>query len=208
MGCGNLLPPTDGAKSSGKTLIFLSVCRLIPKKGVDDALYALAKIKHQLPAWQYHIAGDGPQREVLEKLASTLRINNSVVFHGSVDQETISKFLLNADLFLAPSKTAPDGDCEGLPVAILEASSAGIPVISTYHEGIPEAVENNVSGFLVPENNIEALAASILLLGQNPAKRREMGLRGQEIIRSKFSQGLLDQKLIELVRAHSSTDRH
>jgi len=198
MGCGESVPRVE--REGAAPLRFLSSCRLVGKKGLDDALRALAEADSKLPDWRYDILGDGPQRDGLESLATSLSIADKVAFHGSVDEATVRNFLSSADIFLAPSKTDASGDREGLPVAILEASAAGVPVISTSHEGIPEGVENRVSGILVHEGDIHALADAITSLSANPALRSKMGLCGVQKIRREFDQKSLNLSLERLIR--------
>lgn len=116
----------------------------------------------------YNIIGNGPLKEQLQRLVVKYDLTSNVVFHGVQSQETITSFLNSADLFLLPSMTAVDGDMEGIPVALMEAMAVGTPVVSTYHSGIPELIEHDVSGFLVGENDSLALAEIIMDIRNRP----------------------------------------
>jgi colanic acid/amylovoran biosynthesis glycosyltransferase len=105
-----------------------------------------------------------------------------------------------ADILLAPSLTAPSGDQEGTPVAILEAMAAGLPVVSTVHAGIPEVVENGVSGFLVAERDVLGLAAALQRLACNPELRGSMGQQGRSTILDRHDIAKLNDRLIEIYR--------
>ncbi|WP_426785043.1 glycosyltransferase [Rahnella variigena] len=108
--------------------------------------------------FRYTIIGDGPLRNDLELQVSELELNEQVIFSGAQTQETVTDYLNISDIFLLPSVTAADGDMEGIPVALMEAMAMGIPVISTFHSGIPELIENGISGFLVKEHDAEGIA--------------------------------------------------
>jgi colanic acid/amylovoran biosynthesis glycosyltransferase len=196
MGCGE--PAQYGERMTPPPLRFLSCCRLVAKKGLDDALAALAAASPNISEWRYDILGDGPLSKELERLAAQLAIRDKVFFHGCVGEHAVQDFLAEAHIFLAPSKIDSSGDREGLPVAILEASAAGIPVISTWHEGIPECVKDGISGILVEEGDILALSNAIISLANNTNLRRQMGEQGANIVKIDFDQTKLNFALQDL----------
>lgn len=149
-------------------LRLLTTARLMEKKGIDVAIRACAELKSKGVEFVYNIIGNGPLKEQLQRLVVKYDLTSNVVFHGVQSQETITSFLNSADLFLLPSMTAVDGDMEGIPVALMEAMAVGTPVVSTYHSGIPELIEHNVSGFLVGENDFLALADIIMDIRKRP----------------------------------------
>ena len=95
--------------------------------------------------------------------------------------------MMSASIFVQHSVTAPNGDKEGLPVAILEAMSSGLPVVSTRHSGIPEAVEHGVTGFLVGEGDVNAMTEALITLYRNPDLRQTMGTAGRDRAVALFS---------------------
>jgi len=149
---------------------FLTVGRLVEKKGISYAIEAFAKIVHQYPdfSFEYFIAGDGPLKSSLEEKIKKLGLENKVYLLGWVSNDEVQKLMDQAHIFLLPSITASSGDQEGIPVVLMEAMASGLPVISTYHSGIPELVIDKETGFLVPEKDISALAEKILDLVKNP----------------------------------------
>ncbi len=184
----------------------LSVARLVQKKGLSDAIRAVA----QLPcAYEFVIAGDGPLRESLHALVRELRVAESVRFCGPLTSREIADMLQETDIFLAPSVTAPDGDIEGIPVAIMEAMATGIPVVSTRHSGIPELVQDTISGFLVEEGDVRALAHRLAQLASDASLRTRMGAAGRQIVAQDFDIGALTGRLIasyeELLAAPAAT---
>ena len=110
-----------------------------------------------------------------------------IVFHGSKSQDFVKERVRAADIFALHSVTAPNGDEEGLPVAILEAMAQGLPILSTNHAGIPEAVTDGVHGYLVNERDTETMFERMLELAQNPDLRLRMGTAARERAASSFS---------------------
>ena len=105
-----------------------------------------------------------------------VKMNGKIIYGSDIHL----KALFNADVFIHPSVTAENGDKEGIPGAIVEAMASGLPVISTYHAGIPYIIENQQTGVLVNEWDVDALAEGILELAENSSKRKMIGLAGQE----------------------------
>jgi colanic acid/amylovoran biosynthesis glycosyltransferase len=141
----------------------LSVCRLTEKKGIADALRGLRELRGRRPEldWRYRIIGDGEQAGELRALAHALAIDDRVEFLGARPHEEVKRRLSEADVFLLPSVTAANGDAEGVPVSLMEAMASGALVVSTRHSGIPDLVEDGVSGFLAPERDPRALSVAL-----------------------------------------------
>jgi len=106
--------------------------------------------------------------------------------------------MAQADLFVLTSVTASDGDCEGLPVALIEAHASGLPVISTYHAGIPELVEDGSSGFLVNERDIAGVAAKMELLIEDDTLRKLLSMNAAQRVQSDFNIDILNNSLATL----------
>jgi glycosyltransferase involved in cell wall biosynthesis len=140
----------------------LFVGRLVEMKGGAYLLRAMQQVQSKRPACELTIVGDGPLRADLERLAAELQVNCK--FLGVQAPATIRKMLPKARLFCLPSVTTASGDREGLPTVLIEAQAMGVPVVSTFHSGIPEGVIDGVTGTLVPERDIDKLAGAILQL--------------------------------------------
>ena len=166
---------------------FLQVCRLVEKKGLPVALRAFVEVKKTHPSAEFHIAGDGPMRVELEALARELDVGQSVYFHGFVDQEQLARLASEAHIFLHPSQMGVDGNREGIPNAMLEAMSTGLPVVATRHGGIPEAVTSGESGFLVDEGDIEAVVEASLDLMSDTALYRQCAQGARDVIEKSFA---------------------
>jgi colanic acid/amylovoran/stewartan biosynthesis glycosyltransferase WcaL/AmsK/CpsK len=139
----------------------LSIARLVEKKGIRYGVEAVGRIVKEYPGVEYLIIGDGDLRDEVESVIDKLNLKEKVKLLGWKSQEEIIHQLMNADVLLVPSVTSKDGDQEGLPVVLMEAMALGITVVSTCHSGIPELVQDGVTGFLAPERNIEVLAEKL-----------------------------------------------
>jgi len=166
----------------------LQAGRLIEKKGLKTTLRAFAKFGKEFPGARLTIAGEGPQLEELQALARELQIDGVVDFAGFVSQEELRELFYEAHIFLHPSETGRDGNQEGVPNSMLEAMASGLPVFATWHGGIPEAVENNISGILVNERDYRALADGLIETAKSPARLPVMGRMASESVAKKFSQ--------------------
>ena len=160
--------------------------RLIEKKGLFTTLRAFAKFVDSHPSARLTLAGDGPLKGDLERLASELGIRNHIALPGFLDQAELRRLYAEAHLFLHPSQLGRNGDQEGVPNALLEAMATGLPPIATLHGGIPEAVRPGVSGLLVPEGDHETLAAEMLALAVQPSRYAEMSRHAAGRIREAF----------------------
>ena len=177
----------------------LTIARLVEKKGVEYGVRAVAKLTKNNPNIQYKIIGDGDLREPLEKLIQELDVGETVKLMGWKQQQEIIETLNNADILLAPSITnQKDGDQEGIPVVLMEAMAIGLPIISTQHSGIPELVQDGISGFLVPERDVEKLAEKLNYLLENPEICSQMGQAGRLYVTEHHDIHKLNDRLVEM----------
>jgi colanic acid/amylovoran biosynthesis glycosyltransferase len=184
-------------------LRFLSVGRLVEKKGTETALRALAEINRLRPQldWSYEVIGSGPLRSRLRRLRDELGLTGRVSFSGMKSEAEVKARLAQADLFILPSRAAGDGDMEGIPVALMEAMASGVPVLSTFHSGIPELIEHGVTGLLGPERDHAVLAANILMLIDNAELRSRIVIAARQKVERDFNQTKLLDELSALIRA-------
>ncbi len=169
-----------------KERYILCVGRHTEKKGIDTLLRAFARIATKHPDVYLFQVGQGSLTPQLQALTKQLGIENRVRFLGSQSHETVLQLMQTAEIFALPSQVAKSGECEGLPIVILEASACGIPVVSTYHSGIPEAVINSETGFLVAEKDDLALAEKLDILLGDLTLGKQMGQQGRELMQKKF----------------------
>jgi colanic acid/amylovoran biosynthesis glycosyltransferase len=148
--------PPDGS------IKILSVARLVEKKGIQYGIEAISKVLQHFSKIEYVIAGDGPLRSQLEGMIKQRKLEDHIRLLGWMNQDEINELMRKSDILLAPSVTARDGDQEGIPVVLMEALAMGLPVISTYHSGIPELIIDGKTGFLVEERDSAGLADKLI----------------------------------------------
>lgn len=177
---------------------FVQAGRLIEKKGLPVTLRAFSSFLMQYPSATLTIAGEGPLLSELQNLARELKIADHVSFTGFVSQEQLREIYYRSHIFLHPSQTGRDGNQEGIPNSILEAMATGLPVFATEHGGIPEAIENGVSGVLVPERDEEALARAMLNAAQDPDLLSRIARAGAEAVKNNFDLANQAQRLEDI----------
>ncbi len=159
--------------------VFFTAGRLAPVKNHALMLRAFAEVLRQRPQAQLHIAGDGPERGRLEELGRELGLGDSIKFLGF--RNNVTDLLAGADVFLLSSHY------EGISIALLEAMNCRLPVVATRVGGVPETVQDGVSGLLVPDDDAPAMAAAMLRLMDSEPLRQALGEAGQALQRSRFS---------------------
>ena len=172
--------------------------RLIEKKGLPVTLRAFEVFLRQYPNATLTIAGEGPLLGELQKLVGELNIERRVSFTGFISQEQLRDIYYRSHIFVHPSQTGHDGNVEGIPNSMLEAMASGLPVFATAHGGIPEAVENGVSGVLVPERDHKALANALLNATQDSDPLARIARNGAEVVRKNFDLQAQAQRLEEI----------
>jgi glycosyltransferase involved in cell wall biosynthesis len=157
---------SSGPALMGGAPLILCVGRLVPKKGLNDLLAACQILHQEGIRFRCMIVGEGPLRSSLEADIERRDLGGLVVLTGAMTHAKLIEIYRKADLFALPSRVIADGDRDGIPNVIAEAMAIGVPVISTSISGIPEIIENGVTGLLVePESPIQLAAALRDLLG-------------------------------------------
>lgn len=164
----------------------ITISRLTPKKGIEDALRAMQKVMMSYPQVTYTIVGDGILRDKLKQLAHDLGIAHRVTFAGAKTPIEIAQYLERSHIFVLPCIVAPDSDVDAMPTVLKEAMSCGLPLVSTYVSGIPELIEDGKTGYLVQQHDIPALSEKIALLIEHPEQRHAFGIEGRKVIEEKF----------------------
>jgi colanic acid/amylovoran biosynthesis glycosyltransferase len=187
---------------NGFSVNLITIGRLVEKKGIEYAIRAVSEISKTLHGVHYRIIGDGPLRDKLENTIRECNVGNFIELLGPKSQDEVIHILSQADIFIAPSVTAMDGDTEGTPTVLMEAQALGLPVISTLHSGIPEVVEDGESGILVPERDVRLLADQIEKMIKNKKGWAIMGRKGRTKVESEFNINLQNDKLVEMYRGN------
>ncbi len=160
--------------------------RLVEKKGYALGIKALAQLIKDGYDLKIKIAGSGPQLKKLQKLSQELFISQEIQFLSNLPYAEVQIELTRADFLFAPYRTARNGDREGIPNIIKEAMAVGLPVVTTDHSGIPELIQDNISGFLAKENDINSLVEAVKRLLENYPQVLPVVQKARQIIEEKF----------------------
>lgn len=182
----------ESRAASGKDVLFIG--RLSQVKGMAVLIDAFARVAPQHPDAQLALVGDGPERAALERQVEALGLAARVRFLGFVSQQRVAEELARSDVLVLPSFA------EGLPVVLMEAGAAGMPVITTRIAGIPELVEDGVTGFVVPPGDMLSLAERLDQLLGDPDCRARMGAAARARVEEDFAIGKEAQWLAALLR--------
>ena len=181
-------PYTDGRKT------LLAIGRLSSEKGHADLLRALARLRSSRPdlPWKLLLVGSGHEEQNLKSLTSELQLESQVIFASQ--QNDVLPFYAAAHAMVLPSHT------EGSPHVVLEAMSAGVPIIATNVGGVPEILENQNTAILVPPHDPDAMATAIARLLDSPENARQLAENAKQVLRDHFSHQAYAQSLIEIYR--------
>ena len=160
--------------------------RLVEKKGFEYGLQAFARVATTHPHAFLSIVGDGPRRGSLARMAAALGVGDRVTFTGVLPGREVSERLRRSDIMLAPSVTGRDGNREGSPMTVKEASASEVVPVSTFHAGIPEIVDDGTTGFLVNERDVDGLANRLDRLIRDRALRVQMGRAARKKMEHEF----------------------
>lgn len=175
--------------------IVLAVCHLVARKGVDDLIKAIKMTND--PQIKLIVVGKGPEKENLENLVKELSLENRVKLMGRVDE--VESYYKAADIFALTSYWDNTGDIEGFGLVLVEAELRGLPVIGTNSGGIPETINDGVSGFVVPERDIDKIVEKILLLKNDKELYQKMS-QAAKIWASQFDWAIIADRHIEVYK--------
>ena len=199
--CGVEIPHIPTQRPVSDIVTCLAVGRMITKKAPILALDAFRRALESIPTLRLEMVGNGPLLPAVIQYVRAFGLEEHVTVHASQPPDVVQDLMKRADIFLQHSITDPDtGDEEGLPVAILEAMSHGLPVVSTIHGGIHEAVVDGVTGLLVEEGQNHEMSRNIIALASDAATRHAMGVAGRERARAQYSWEKERAELLSLFR--------
>ena len=159
---------------------FFALGRFSETKSPQITIKAFAEVVKHFPDCNLIFGGEGELMSECRILVKKLRIEKNVDFIGWISKEEHLEYLQKSFCFLQHSVTAKNGDKEGTPVAIIEAAAAGLPIISTFHAGIPDVVSNEKTGFLVAENDEKKMADFMIKLYSDRKLAKAMGEAGKQ----------------------------
>jgi glycosyltransferase involved in cell wall biosynthesis len=172
-----------GAADDGPDRYVLFAGRFVEKKGAGYLIEAMRRLESEGRDLRLVLIGVGPMADELKRAAAALK---KVEFVDWVPNTELRRWMRGALALCVPSLKAADGDAEGLPTVVLEAMAAGTPVIGSRHAGIGEAIEHERTGFLVQEQDPEALAAPLRRLADEPGLRRRLGENARSVAVERF----------------------
>ena len=160
--------------------------RLVEKKGVPDLIRAFSELRKKFGNIRLSIIGAGPEGALCRELINKEGLQDKVELLGAMSHAEVLQHMNDSDIFVLNSRTSRQGDMEGTPVSILEAMSMELPVIATYHAGIPQVVKNQENGLLIAEHDQNGLSTALEALITNQNLRDELAQQARQTIISKF----------------------
>jgi colanic acid/amylovoran biosynthesis glycosyltransferase len=198
--CGVDVANFGGATPANSAPTFVAVGRFVEKKAPHLTLLAFAEVVRRHPEARLRMIGDGPLKPVCEDLAHGLGIKDAVTFLGPQPPEVVQREMREARAFVQHSVEAASGDCEGTPVAVLEAGASGLPVIATRHAGIPDVVVEGRTGLLVDERDVRGMAEHMCRLVADPNYADELGRAARDRIGHEFTMDRSIDRLWSIIR--------
>jgi colanic acid/amylovoran biosynthesis glycosyltransferase len=172
---------------SFKDKMFIGIGRFVDKKAPYYTIFAFAEVLKVHEDARLVLAGDGPLLNMAKNLTKYLGIDKNVDFPGVIKPDVFREYLSRSYAFVQHSITAESGDMEGTPVAILEAASSGLPVVSTFHAGIPDVIIHEKTGLLCNEHDVAEMASYMIRLLNDPELAKKMGSASKENIKKNFT---------------------
>lgn len=202
--CGIDVTEHKFAPDNRNTKNILAVGRLDHIKGFSVLIDACKIYKEKDSDFKCYIIGNGPLKTTLQKQININDLSRHVELVGVMPQEQIKKYLSEASIFVLPSVVTKEGDMDGIPVALMEAMSVGLPVISTTVSGIPELIKNNINGLIVEPHDPQALSDSMAKIFNDPDLAYKFSSNARATIESDFSIQTETKKLYALFSNQSS----
>jgi phosphatidyl-myo-inositol dimannoside synthase len=171
----------------GEAPLLLTVARLIPHKGQDVVLRALAALKPEFPTLRYAIVGTGPDETRLRKLAEDLHVQSSVIFAGAVSDDEVAEAYATSTIYAGLSRTDKSIDAEGFGISFLEASASGIPIVAGDSGGVRSAVRDGESGVIVPPEDVNAAVAALRTYLGDSSRREKTGQTGRSLVETYYN---------------------
>jgi colanic acid/amylovoran biosynthesis glycosyltransferase len=165
----------------------LTVSNLVEKKGHSIGLHALAMLKAKGHFFHWSIVGSGVLGKSLKDLANQLGLQDTVTFLGRIENDEFLRLFQQTELFMLPAVVAADGDIDGIPMALMEAMACEVPCVATNVSGIPELIDDGVTGFLAAPNDVASLADKILEATRSSHDLETIAKAGREKVLREFN---------------------
>ncbi len=180
----------------------VSVGRLIEKKGYGDLIAACAMLRDRGVEYRCHIVGGGPQEEALARQIAAAGLAERVMLEGARAEGEVMDYMRGARVFALACARDSEGGSDNLPTVIMEAMGAGLPVISTRVAGVPEMIEDGVTGRLLDEHDVAGLAKALEEMLRDGALAQRWGVAGRALAERKFATEVTTRELKRLLTRH------
>jgi glycosyltransferase involved in cell wall biosynthesis len=200
MGLGIDLNLFNVTKPSLNKPIFFAIGRLVDKKAPYLSILAFSAVLKKHPDAKLIMGGSGNLLDCCGQLVKALKIEKNVCFSGVLAPSKVAEMMKKSRAFVQHSLHTIAGDSEGLPVAILEAMACGLPVISTYHNGIADTITHSVDGLLVDENDIYKMAEYMIKLIEEPHYADQLGIKARQNIEEHFEMSTVIESLYSVLK--------
>ncbi len=171
----------------GDAPVILTVARVVPHKGQDMGIRAVAALRLDFPDLRYIIVGEGPDEARLRALATELRVSDRVGFVGAMRDDELPEAYATSTIYLGASRVESEIDAEGFGISFVEAAASGIPSVAGDSGGVRSAVRDGETGIVVPPSDSDAITDGIRSLLLNPARRKQMGATGRRAVETHYN---------------------
>ena len=171
----------------GDAPVILTVARLVPHKGQDMGIRAVATLRRDFPGLRYIMVGEGPDEERLRALAKELGVSDRVGFVGAMRDDELPEAYATSTIYLGASRVDKEINVEGFGISFVEAAASGIPSVAGDSGGVRSAVRDGETGIVVPPTDSDAVADAIRSLLLNPDRRNQMGAAGRRAVETHYN---------------------
>jgi phosphatidylinositol alpha-1,6-mannosyltransferase len=173
--------------NAGAGPIILTVARLVPHKGQDIVIRALAKLSPEFPDLRYVLVGEGHDEERLRRLAAELGVQEKVIFAGAIPDGDLPEAYATANLYAGPSRVDNEINVEGFGISFLEAAASGLPVVAGDSGGVRSAVRDGETGIVLPPDDVDAWSTTLAALLRDPSRQELLGSAGRAAVETFYN---------------------
>jgi phosphatidylinositol alpha-1,6-mannosyltransferase len=188
----------------GRAPLLLTVARLVPHKGQDVVIRALARLRAEFPLLRYVIVGQGHDESRLRQIAIDEGVGDAVIFAGELTDDDLPDAYASATIYVGLSRVDREINAEGFGIAFVEAGASGVPVVAGDSGGVRSAVRDGETGLVVPPTDVDAAVNAIALLLRDSDKRKELGSSGRRAVESYYNWDRVARETREFTRGVTS----
>jgi phosphatidylinositol alpha-1,6-mannosyltransferase len=173
----------------GNAPVIITVARLVPHKGQDTVIRAVARLAGEFPDLRYVLVGEGHDEERLRRLAAELGVQERIIFAGAIPDTDLPDAYATATIYAGPSRVDNDVNVEGFGISFLEAAASGLPVVAGDSGGVRSAVRDGETGIVLPPADVGAWSRTLAELLRDSARRQSLGSAGRAAVESFYNWG-------------------